>query len=249
MRLDPRIQIIDERLKGIGKIWAVSSVKGGVGKSTLSALLSLKLEDMGYRVGLVDLDFFGPSCHFILGVKDGKPEEEYGIKPVNLSGIEFMSLVFFTENKPLVLRGKEVTDVILELFTITRWGELDYLIIDMPPGMGDTFLDTLRFLKQAEIILVTNPSRLSLETVEKEVGFLKSQIHPILGLVENMKLTEIDLVKNKCKDWNIRYIGALPFDGNLESALGNIEALKETILFRELSKNISVINNEKNGEG
>ena len=130
--MDPRLSIIDKRLSKIKRIIAVASGKGGVGKSLVASTISLNLSKKGYKVGLLDLDLYGPSSHIILGVKDyGFPEEEKGIIPHKIDGINFMSIVYFTEDKPAPLRGMDITNVIIELLSITQWGDLDFLIIQI----------------------------------------------------------------------------------------------------------------------
>lgn len=238
--IDPRIYAINERIRNIKRIWAVGSGKGGVGKSTLSTFISLILNKKGYRVGLLDLDFYGPSSHIILGLKDSRPEEEYGIKPINVDGIEFMSIVYFTENKPLVMRGKDVSAALIEILTITHWSNLDFLIIDMPPGMGEILLDTMKFVPSLEFLIVSNSSIISMETVEKLARFLKDQNFVILGLIENMKFSSLDIIKNKCNELEIKYLGEIPFCPELEDCYGNLQDLLNFKISRELDNILSL---------
>jgi ATP-binding protein involved in chromosome partitioning len=189
--MDPRVAIIEERLKSIKRIIAVAAGKGGVGKSTVATGLALVLSEMGHRVGLLDLDFYGPSTHIILGVsEDVQPKEERGIVPPKVHGIEFMSLVYYTKENPAPLRGADLTNALTELLAITRWGELDFLIVDMPPGLGDTTLDAIRLLKNPNFLVVTTPSRVAAETVKKLVILLHELRLPILGILENMSRPE-----------------------------------------------------------
>ncbi|MGB9857135.1 MAG: P-loop NTPase [Dictyoglomaceae bacterium] len=239
--IDPRVYAIEKRIKDIKRIWAISSGKGGVGKSTLSTFISLLLSQRGYKTGLLDLDFYGPSSHLILGAGNLKPEEEYGVKPVEIYGIKLMSIIYFTENKPLVMRGKEVSDTLIELLTITRWDNLDLLIIDMPPGMGEVLLDILRFLNKLEFLIISNSSRISMETVEKLVKFLKAQNLPILGLIENMKFSSSDFVKNKCNELGIRYLGSVSFYPELENCYGNSQSLLNSMISMDLNNILSFL--------
>lgn len=236
---DPRVSIIDKRLENVKSIIAIGSGKGGVGKSTFSSLLSLFLNKKGYKVGLLDLDIYGPSTHIILNAKDKNPEEEYGLKPIDINGIDFMSIIYFTQNKPLIMRGKELTDTILEMFTIIRWDNLDYLIIDMPPGMGEVLLDLLKFIKNLQFIVITNPTKIAMETVEKLIKFLKESNHPILGLVENMKNKNGNFVKEKCKEMNIKYLGHISFYENLEDYYGIPEKLINPNIDKEINQIVS----------
>lgn len=236
---DPRLSIIEERIRGIKDIIAVSSGKGGVGKSTFSAFLSLVLKAKNFTVGLLDLDVYGPSIHLILNSKERYPEEEYGLKPVNINGINFMSIVYFTQNKPLIMRGKELTDTIIEIFTITRWGDLDYLIIDMPPGMGETLLDLLKLIPNLKFLLITNPTKISMETVEKLINFLKERNLPILGLVENMRIKDNNFVKERCKELNIKYLGHITFYEDIENYYGNFESSIDSNILKEINHIVS----------
>ncbi len=239
--IDPRICAINERIKNIKRIWVVGSGKGGVGKSTLSAFISLILNKKGYKVGLLDLDFYGPSSHIILGVKDSKPEEEYGIKPINVDGIEFMSIIYFTENKPLLMRGKDASEALIEILTITRWGNLDFLIIDMPPGMGEILLDMIRFVANIEFLIISNSSIISMGTVEKLVKFLKDQNFFILGLIENMKFSSSDFVQNRCSELGVKYLGEISFHSELEGFYGSPQSLLSSKISKELDNILSLL--------
>jgi len=186
--MDARLSVIDKRLQGIKRVIAVASGKGGVGKSLIASSLALNLSKKGYKVGLLDLDLYGPSSHIILGVNDfGFPEEEKGILPHDISGIKFMSIVYFSQDKPAPLRGIDITNVIIELLAITIWGGLDYLIIDMPPGIGDETLDVIHLVKKSEFIVVSTPSKVALGAVDKLLNILKELKLPILGIVEKTK--------------------------------------------------------------
>ncbi|RLF93197.1 ATP-binding protein, partial [Thermococci archaeon] len=150
--MDPRLNIIDERLKNIKKVIAVSGGKGGIGKSSVASVLSLNLSKMGYRVGLLDMDFCGPSTHIILGIKDIYPEEDKGVIPPQSHGIKFMSIIYYAGDNPSPLRGVDISNALIELLAVTLWGELDFLIIDMPPGIGDAILDVIRLIKKIEFL-------------------------------------------------------------------------------------------------
>ena len=149
--MEVRTSVINKRLKKSKRIIAVASGKGGVGKSLVASSLALNLSKKGYKVGLLDIDLYGPSSHIILGIKkQGFPEEDKGILPPKINGIKFMSIVYFSEDKPSAFRGIDVTNIIIELLSITIWDELDYLIIDMPPGIGDEILDIINLIKRSE---------------------------------------------------------------------------------------------------
>jgi ATP-binding protein involved in chromosome partitioning len=227
--MDPRVAIIEERLKSIKRIIAVAAGKGGVGKSTVATGLALVLSEMGHRVGLLDLDFYGPSTHIILGVsEDVQPKEERGIVPPKVHGIEFMSLVYYTKENPAPLRGADLTNALMELLAITRWGELDFLIVDMPPGLGDTTLDAIRLLKNPNFLVVTTPSRVAAETVKKLLILLEELRLPILGILENMSRPSAS------SGQLLPCTARLPFDEKLESALGDPERFLQTEFARTL---------------
>ncbi|MCX8095288.1 MAG: Mrp/NBP35 family ATP-binding protein [Caldisericia bacterium] len=225
MSIDPRVSYIEKKLDRIKRIWAVSSGKGGVGKSTIASILSLILKEKGFKVGLLDLDIYGPSTHVVLGVKNFELIEENGVLPQDINGLKYISILSFTRNKPLSLRGNELTDIFLELFTITNWGELDFLIIDMPPGIGDTTLDLLKFIKKCEYLIISNSSRISFETVIKLFEILKLSNAKILGLIENMKFSSDEFILKECEKRNINYIGSINFYFDLDYLYGNINAI------------------------
>lgn len=225
MSFDPRVTFIEKKLNKIKRVWAVTSGKGGVGKSTISSILSLLLKEKGFKVGLLDLDIFGPSTHIVLGVKNFDLIEEKGVLPQNIDGLNYISILSFTQNKPFSLRGDELTDVFLEIFTITNWGDLDFLIIDMPPGLGDTTLDLLKFVRKSEYLLISNSSRISFETVVKLYEILKYYNAKILGLIENMKYSSDDFISQECEKRGINYLGSLNFYFDLDYLYGNLNAI------------------------
>ena len=227
--IDPREIAINARLEKVKRIIPVVSGKGGVGKSLLSTTLALTLAEKGHKVGLLDLDFHGASDHVILGFEPKEfPEEDRGVVPPEVHGIKFMTIAYYTENRPTPLRGKEISDALIELLTITRWDELDYLIIDMPPGLGDQLLDVLRFLKRGEFLVVATPSKLSLNVVEKLIQLLLEEKHKILGVVENMKLDNEENVKKLAERYGVPYLVGIPFYPELESKIGSVEELMKT---------------------
>lgn len=231
---DPRLAIVDKRLKDAKRILVVVSGKGGVGKSLIATTLSLMLTKRGRNVGLLDLDFHGPSCHIILGTKGVMPTEEKGIIPPKVHGIKFMSVVYYVANEPLPLRGTEISDAFMELLAITRWGRVDYLIVDVPPGIGEEVLDVIRLMKRSEFLIVTTPSILALKTVSRLTRLLLELKAPILGLVENMRITETKLVEEHAKRFGIKYLGPILFDYNLEECLSDPKKLLGTKFARNV---------------
>ena len=232
--MDPRTSVIDKRLENIKRIIAVSGGKGGVGKSIVSSLLALAFSQSGKKVGLLDLDLSSPSDHVILGVKDLYPEEEYGIIPPEFHGLRFMSITLFAKDEPTPLRGDDVSNAIRELLCVTRWEDLDFLIIDMPPGMGDELFETIELLKRCEFILVTIPSRVAFETVKKLTLLLREIKSPIVGVIENMKREENDFIIKECKKLDLDYLGSIGFDERLEDAIGNTEKIKKSKAFEDV---------------
>jgi len=223
--IDPRTSIIDERLRNIKRTIAVTSGKGGVGKSLLASTLALILTEKGYRVGLFDLDFTSPSTHMILGIKEVQPKEEKGIVPPVIDGMEYMSIVYYTREHAAPLRGADVSNALIELLSVTRWGELDFLVLDMPPGIGDATLDLIRLVKRIEFLVVTTPSRLAFETVRKLVRLLKDLQLPVIGVAENMKTKEADTIQREVNNLEVPFLNIIPFDRNIESALGHKDRL------------------------
>ena len=235
--MDPRVSVIDKRLQNVKRIISVASGKGGVGKSLVASSLALSLSKKGHKVGLLDLDLYGPSSHIILGIKEFDfPEEEKGILPHDINGIKFMSIVYFTEDKPSAFRGIDITNIIIELFAITQWGKLDYLIIDMPPGIGDEVLDLIHLVKRSEFLVVSTSSKVAMGAVSKLLKLLKELKLPVIGVIENMKMTESDYVEDNVTKMGLVYLGDVSFDRDLEDSIGNPNKLLETEFMSDLNK-------------
>jgi len=226
--VDPRLNIISERLTKIGKIIAVSSGKGGVGKSMIASTLALALSRRGCKVGLLDLDFSCPSTHVILSVEGLFPKEEKGIIPPEAHGLRYMSIVYYARDEPSPLRGIDISNAIIELFAITQWGSLDFLVIDMPPGIGDATLDMIRFVKGINFLIVTTPSKVAFETVRKLTRLLKELKVPILGVVENMKMRDSPFIREQVEMLAVPFLGEINFDYRLEDSTGDVKKLLET---------------------
>ena len=234
--MDPRLEIIDKRLKNIKKLIAISGGKGGIGKSMIASTLAFILSESGYKVGLLDLDFCGPSTHIILGIKGIYPKEEKGIIPPEIYGIKFMSIIYYAYDNPAPLRGVDISHAMIELLAITRWGSLDFLIIDMPPGIGDATLDTIRLIKKTEFLIITTQSKVALETVKKVLKMLKELEVPIIGVIENMIITKSAFVKEQIKTFNAPFLGEIDFDKNLEDSIGDVNKLLKTDFAENLKK-------------
>jgi len=239
--LDPRENIINKRLERVKHIIAVSSGKGGVGKSLVASTLALTLARKNFGVGLFDADFTGPSTHLILGVKDVKPKEEKGIIPAQVHGLKYVSIVAYSKENTLPLRGVDASNALIELFAATIWEDLDFLIIDMPPGISDATLDVIRLVKGIKFLIVTTPSMLAFETVKKLLKLLAELKVPVLGVIENMKINESKFIRQNVTDMGFHFLGWLPFDLKVEDSLGDINALLETDFAKRLAETISKI--------
>jgi ATP-binding protein involved in chromosome partitioning len=132
-----------------------------------------------------------------------------------------MSLVYFVAGKATPLRGADVSNALIELLAVTQWGELDFLIIDMPPGIGDAVLDLVRLVERIEFLIVTTPSLLAFEVVKKQVEVLSELKMPIVGVVENMKRESSNIIKDECKKLGLKYLGAVDYDAHVEDSIGN----------------------------
>jgi ATP-binding protein involved in chromosome partitioning len=122
------------------------------------------------------------------------------------------------------------------LLSITRWGELDYLILDMPPGIGDATLDLLRLIRNIEFVIVTTPSVLAFETVKKLIGLLRELRTPVLGVIENMKMNRSKTIEQQTQELGLTYLGEIPYDTKVEDAIGNVDMLLKTALADQTSK-------------
>ena len=223
--IDPRPSVIEKRLEKVKRIIAVTGWKGGIGKSVTACGLALLLAKKGYKTGLFDLDFAGASDHIILGAEGLFPKEEKGLEPPLYEGVKFMSVVFFSENKAVPLRGANVSDAIIELLAITQWGELDFLVLDMPPGINDAALDVMRFARKAEVLAVTTPSVIARDVLARSLKLYRGLRMPVLGVIENMSRGAAS------KD----AAASLRFDPGLEAALGDPAALLNTGFCRDLA--------------
>ncbi len=235
MGIDPRAFAVEERLSGVARIVGVTGSKGGIGKSVIATTLALALADQGRRVGLFDLDFTSPSDHVVLGVERSFPEEAFGIDPHRVHGIDMMSVAFFAGAAPVPLRGEATTSALLELLAITRWADQEVLILDMPPGLGDTSLDVIHLLPRLEFMLIGNGSRVVIESVRRAVRLLAELNVPLLGLLENMPRGRQGTVANLAAEFNVPFLGVVPTDEGLEDALGDVERLRRSPVYRSVA--------------
>jgi len=246
--IDPRTSVINRRLIRINRIIAVSSGKGGVGKSIIATALALSLAKEGYRVGLFDVDFTGPSTHIILGVsKTAQPKEEKGIIPPIVNDLAYMSLVYYVGDNPAPLRGVDISNALIELLSVVQWGELDFLIIDMPPGISDAVLDLVRLISRLEFLIVTTPSLLAFEVVKKQVALLCELRLPIVGIVENLKMNKSIAIQCETEKLGLNYIGTIAYDIDVESSIGNPQALLSTAVGKAMDVTKKAIVSQKEG--
>lgn len=177
-------------MSNVKNIIAVASGKGGVGKSTTAANLALALAREGAKVGILDADIYGPSQGIMFGIPEGtrpKIRDQKWFIPLEAHGVEVMSMAFLTDdNTPVVWRGPMVSGALLQLITQTAWNDLDYLVIDMPPGTGDIQLTLAQKVPVAGSVIVTTPQDLALLDAKKGVEMFRKVNIPVLGVVENM---------------------------------------------------------------
>ncbi len=196
INMTARVKAADAaQLKNVKNIILVSSGKGGVGKSTVAANLALALANSGAKTGLLDADIYGPSVPIMFGVENARPEStqtadgKNKIVPIERFGIKLLSIGFFTDpNQPIPWRGPMATSAIKQLFNDTDWGELDYLVVDMPPGTGDIHITVAQNYPIAGAVIVTTPQQVALADAIKGMAMYQMEgvKVPIIGVVENM---------------------------------------------------------------
>ncbi len=231
MKTSPSLELAEKKLRDIANVILVGSGKGGVGKTVVSSAIALSLARIGFKTGILDADLHGPSLHKILDCKFPAKSGARGIIPCTVYGLKFMSIAFFVdEHTPLPIKGNAKASLIRDLFAQTDWGELDYLVVDLPPGTGDEVLSVLMlFRSKGRIVVVSTPSMLSISVVERLVNLLKREGVPIIGLVENMAyiyhnsekiyLFKSSAAKVLSKKYGIDLLGTLPLDPKVEEAI------------------------------
>ena len=189
----------------ITKIIGVLSGKGGVGKSMVSSLLAVELAEKGYKVGIMDADITGPSIPKMFGLKTQLYGDEKGIFPATSTlGIKVVSINMMLENEdaPVLWRGPILGGIIRQFYTEVHWGELDYLLIDMPPGTSDVAISIIQEIPVDSFVMVTTPSKLVSMVVGKAINMAKEVNKPIVGLVENMAFVKCDKCGNEITIYN-----------------------------------------------
>ena len=221
------VQMGVKLVPGVKNIIAVASGKGGVGKSTTAVNLALALVQEGANVGLLDADIYGPSIPQMLGLAGQQPESEDGtsMEPLKAYGLQTMSIGFMIDvDSPMVWRGPMVTQALEQLLNQTNWDDLDYLIVDMPPGTGDTQLTLAQKVPVTGAVIVTTPQDIALIDARKGLKMFDKVGIPILGLVENMSIHICSKCGHEehifghgggeqmCKDYDAEFLGALPLE-------------------------------------
>ena len=176
------------KLPGVRRVIAVASAKGGVGKSSVAVNLALALADSGHRVGLLDADVYGPSVPTMLGIEDG-PEvtEDKKIHPVMAMGLQVISMgLLLPPDQPVIWRGPLVFSAIRQFLKDVQWSDLDYLVVDMPPGTGDAQLTLIQQVPLSGVVMVTTPQEVALADVRRGIRMFAETKVPVLGIVENM---------------------------------------------------------------
>jgi len=233
-------QKLQSRLCRIRHKIVVLSGKGGVGKSTVAVNIATALMMAGKRVGLLDVDIHGPSIPTMLGLEGRKPEgSKDGMFPIDLDGLKVMSLGFLLESPDdaVIWRGPLKMGVIKQFLRDVVWGDLDYLIIDSPPGTGDEPLSVCQLIGTLDgAVVVTTPQKVAAVDVRKSITFCRQMHLPVLGVVENMsgfvcpKCGEVTQIlrsgggRRMAEDMGVRFLGAIPMDPNIAEACDNGQA-------------------------
>ena len=212
-------------IPGVKNLIAVGSGKGGVGKTTVAVNIAIALSQLGHKVGLLDADVYGPNVPLMMGTSQTPSAIGERIQPLEKYGVKLMSMGFLSPgDKPLVWRGPMLHSVIQQFLRGVDWGQLDYLVIDLPPGTGDVQLSLIQTAPVTGAVVVTTPSDVSLEDARKAVRMFEQVKVPVLGMVENMSYLQcphcnerIDVFstgggRRTAADMNIPFLGALPLD-------------------------------------
>jgi len=229
---DPRVLKAIKNLESPRSVYLVVSSKGGVGKTTVSTLLSIASSLEGHSTGLLDLDFVNPSTHIILGLDPRviKYEEEKGIEPyMVLDNLYYFTIVSYTMDNPIALRGGEASNALWEILAIVRWNSVENLYIDTPPGIGDEHLDILYRLRRiVKPIVVATPSKLARRAIDRLVDILRETGYEEILFIENMGS---GVLRPYAEERRLIYLGFIPYLSRLEESIGSIEKLLNEEVF------------------
>ena len=247
----------ENKIEGVKNIIAIASGKGGVGKSTLAVNLAHSFKEKGFKVGLLDADIHGPSIPHMLNLS-GKPNlnENKKIIPFEFKGIKVMSIGFLLEeDQPVIWRGPMVHSAIKQMARDTFWGEIDILIVDMPPGTGDAQITVSQNLSLNGAIIISTPQPVALNDAKKAIGMFGKVDVEILGIVENMSYLLLpdgqkedifgkDGGKNMAEELNINFLGSIPLDKEIRinSDKGDPSVLKEEYFNKIVNRLSEVVN-------
>ena len=245
-------------INGTKFVIAISSAKGGVGKSTFAMNFALALKSTGSKVGILDADIYGPSLPKMMSINE-KPKSEDGksLEPINQYGVQCMSIGFLVdEETPMIWRGPMVTSAIKTFAQKVLWNNLDFIVVDMPPGTGDTQLTFTQEIKVDGVIIVSTPQEIALLDVKRGIRMFDKLKVPILGLVDNMSFFQSDDGKNYnifgeggvekvAKDYKKDFLGKIPINIDLRVAADSGKPLFEenpdhkiSKIFREIANKI-----------
>ena len=246
-KIEPKSHFLKKPIPGVKKIIAISSAKGGVGKSSICANLAVALQKQNFSVGILDADIYGPSMPELFNISD-KPSSEDGknIRPIIAQDIKIMSMGFLVDkNSPMIWRGPMVISAIKTFTENVIWGDLDYLLIDLPPGTGDAILTFTQQINLDGSIIVTTPQKLSIVDANRGIEMFKKTKVPILGIIENMSYIEIkgdkiypfgqSNVEEIAKKQKLEIIGKIRLDESFN------ECCESEIVFENLNKEIKKI--------
>jgi len=251
---------IKNPIKGTKFTIAISSAKGGVGKSTFAMNFALALKFLNYKVGIFDADIYGPSLPKMMNIRE-KPKNEDGknMSPIEKYGIQCMSIGFLVdEETPMIWRGPMVTSAIKTFAQRVLWNNLDFIIVDMPPGTGDTQLTFAQEIKVDGVIIISTPQEVALLDVKRGIKMFDKLKVPILGLVDNMSFFETEDgkkynifgengVEKVAKDYKKDFLGKIPLNTDLRIASDEGKPLVEKNFDHKISKIFTNIANKVKG--